>query len=114
MTEIHELEDKARQIFCEALCVAYCGKLKITRDIYKDCTDEIISYTLRLYLNQPEAPLYFIYEGTEEGFLKAFRKEMLSRQIDRAKYYKGVQTDPGYNPEYIILEYIAPNEQDRN
>lgn len=92
-----DLNNKIRNTIREALCSEYIGNFSLIKD--ED------SYTLKLDLNQHEAPLYFSYQGTEEQFLKALYNDIKSRQIDRTKYYKGVQTDPGNDSmSYIILE----------
>lgn len=91
------LNDKILKTIREALCSEYVGGFDILID--ED------SYTLKLDLNQHEAPLYFSYQGTEEGFLNFLYKDLQTRQIDRTKYYKGVQTDPGNDAfSYIILD----------
>ena len=97
-----ELEDKIRDIIRE-FCVEYIGCLCVTKEHDEGCDYNIDLYTLKMDLNQHEAPLYFSYQGTEEGFLNAFRKDFAKRRIDRTKYFKGIQTDPG-NTEYIIFE----------
>lgn len=95
------LKEKVLDVIREALCSEYIGRLDIVVD--ED------SYTLKLFLNQPEAPLYFSYQGTEEGFLNYLLKDLQQRQIDRTKYYKGVQTDPGNDDiEYIVIEVTKP------
>lgn len=91
------LNDRILKTIREALCSEYIGRFDIIKD--ED------SYTLKLDLNQHEAPLYFSYQGTEEEFLKALYKDLQVRQLDRTKYYKGVQTDPGNDAySYITLD----------
>lgn len=99
---MNNLEEKIRDIIRE-FCVEYTGGMSIVKDHDSECNYNIDTYTLKLDLNQHEAPLYFSYQGTEEGFLNAFKKDFAQRQIDRTKYYKGIQTDPGYN-EYFYIE----------
>lgn len=89
------LEDKVRDVIKEALEAEYIGNLNIVQD--ED------SYTLKLDLNQHEAPMYFSYQGTEEGFLNYLFKDLSQRQINRAKYYKGVMVDTGNNDQYYII-----------
>ena len=94
---MNNLEDKIRNVIKEALCSEYIGNLDILHD--ED------SYTLKLDLNQHEAPMYFSYQGSEEGFLDYLLRDLRQRQIDRAKYYKGIMTDTGNDDiYYIVLE----------
>lgn len=99
---MNNLEEKIKEIIRE-FCVEYIGNMSITKDHDRGCDYGVDTYTLKLDLNQHEAPLFFSYQGTEEEFLKAFRKDFSQRQIDRARYYKGIQVDPGHN-EYFIIE----------
>lgn len=95
------LEDKVRDVIKEALESEYIGNLSIVQD--ED------SYTLKLDLNQHEAPMYFSYQGTEDKFLEYLSKDLRQRQIDRAKYYKGIMVDTGNDDQYyIVLEWTKP------
>lgn len=92
---MNSLKDKVLQIIEKTFCSRYIGEL----DVIKNEND----YTLKLYLNQRESPMYFSYQGSEQGFLNRLQKELQTRQLDRVSYFKGVQTDPGENDIYIIL-----------
>ena len=92
---MNNLKDKVLKTIEEALCAKYIGDLDVINN-----DDE---YTLKLYLNQKESPMYFSYQGSERGFLNRLKKDLQTRQLDRVHYFKGVQTDPGGNDIYIIL-----------
>ena len=94
--EMNSLKDKVLKTIEEALCSRYIGDLDVIQN-----EDE---YILKLYLNQRESPMYFSYQGSEQGFLANLKKDLRQRQIDRTKYFKGVQTDPGNEDIYITLE----------
>ena len=94
---MNSLKDKVLKTIEEALCAKYIGDLDVINN-----DDE---YTLKLYLNQKESPMYFSYQGTEQGFLLNLLKDLRQRQIDRTKYFTGIQTDPGNDDIYIALEW---------
>lgn len=58
---MNNLEDKIRNVIREALCSEYIGNLDILHD--ED------SYTLKLDLNQHEAPMYFLIKEVKMVFL---------------------------------------------
>jgi hypothetical protein len=58
-----------------------------------------------LDLNQKEAPLIIIYQGTESGFYDFLYKELRSRQLDRTRYFTGEMTDPAVENNYVIFDY---------
>lgn len=58
---MNNLEDKIRNVIREALCSEYIGNLDILHD--ED------SYTLKLDLNQHEAPMYFLIKEVKKVFL---------------------------------------------
>ena len=60
-------------------------------------------YVLKLYLNQPEAPLCLNYWGSEEGFLKFIEKEIQDRRLQEVKYYTAIQTDPGNDFVHTVI-----------
>lgn len=60
-------------------------------------------YTLKLYLNQPEAPLCLNYWGTESGFLEFVEKEIRTRGLQNTKYYTAIQTDPGNDFIHVAI-----------
>lgn len=96
---MNSLKDRVLQVINNALkhwC--YTGKYDV------ECNDD--HYVLKLYLNQPEAPLYLNYWGTEDGFLKFIDKEIRTRRLPEVTYYTAIQTDPG---NYFIHTTI--NEQ---
>lgn len=92
------LKTKILNVIKEALCAEYIGELDVIK--------ENDSFILKLYLNQREAPMYFAYQGTEEEFLNYLYKDLKKRQINRAQYFKGEQTDPGeFWPNLIVLDF---------
>jgi hypothetical protein len=92
------LEDRIQQTIDGAMCTQYIGGFTL------EIEDDTL-WTLRLNLNQSEAPLSLSYEGDEDGFFRFLEKELRSRQLDRVKYYSGEQTTPGVDNHYIIYEY---------
>lgn len=92
-----DLASKIQKIIDGVMCTKYIGGFVLEID------DDL--WTLKLNLNQSEAPLSLSYEGSESGFFAFLEKELRSRQIDRVNYYKGEQTTPGIDHQYIIYEY---------
>lgn len=73
----------------------YTGKL--------DVEHEGDHYTLKLYLNQPDAPFYLNYWGSESGFMKFIHKEIRTKKLNEVKYFTAVQTDPGNDFIHIAI-----------
>ena len=92
------LEDRIQQTIDDTMCTQYIGGFIL------EIEDDTL-WTLRLNLNQSEAPLSLSYEGDEDGFFRFLEKELRSRQLDRVKYYSGEQTTPGVDNHHIIYEY---------
>lgn len=84
-----DLECKVLKTIDDALQTKYIGGFSVEHDGNL--------YTLKLELNHPEAPLYFSFEGDEESFINYLTKDLQKRQLDKVKYYKCIQTDPGNN-----------------
>jgi hypothetical protein len=90
------LKDRVLQTINKALkhwC--YTGKYDV------ECDSD--HYVLKLYLNQPEAPLCLNYWGTENGFLKFIDKEIRTRCLQDIKYYTAIQTDPGNDFIHTVI-----------
>lgn len=90
------LKDRVLQVINNALdgwC--YIGKFDI-----ENVGDK---YTLKLYLNQPDAPLYLNYWGNEDGFLKFIYNEIKNRRLQEVKYWSAIQTDPGNDFIHIAI-----------
>ena len=92
-----EIADKIYDIISSALEVKYISDF--TLDIDED------EWKLSLDLNQKEAPLIIIYQGTESGFYDFLYKELRSRQLDRTRYFTGEMTDPAVENDYVIFDY---------
>lgn len=92
-----DIIDKIEELVRKTMCVEYVSDLTLEID-----GDE---YNLLLDLNQWRAPLSIAYQGTEDGFLKYLEKEFQSRQLQKTKYFKGIQTTPGIGNQYIIFDY---------
>lgn len=92
-----EIADKIYDIINSALEVEYISDftLEIDEDEWK----------LSLDLNQKEASLTIIYQGTENGFYDFLYKELRSRQLDRTRYFTGEMTDPAVENNYVIFDY---------
>lgn len=89
--------DKIYNIINKACDAEYISEFTLTID-----EDE---WTLKLDLNQSDAPLSLSYQGTESGFYNFLEKELRSRQLARTRYYTGEMTSPGNETEYLIFEY---------
>ena len=75
---MENLEKEILEIINEAIGGKYIGGLKILIE------DDI--YELLLYLNQEMAPLVLGFQGSEYDFKEFIRKEMKTRQMERANY----------------------------
>lgn len=77
---MNELEKKVLELINTVTGSIYISTLKVIVD------DD--AYILKLTLNQEQSPMLFYYQGNESGFLKYLEKDLRSRQIERAHYYK--------------------------
>lgn len=91
-----ELKDKVlRTINCALRDSQYIGNLDVEK------IEDI--YILRLYLNQPDVPLHFSFQGEEQEFLDYLYKDFSQRQLDRVKYFTARQTDPGNDFYHVTI-----------
>ena len=81
---MNDLEEKILQIICEVYKKQYIGKLEVKKIRN--------GYSLYLYLDKEFAPLQMAADAeTAEDFLEFVRKELVSRQLIKAKYLKPVK-----------------------
>ena len=85
---MENLEKEILEIINEAIGGKYIGGLKILIE------DDI--YELLLYLNQEMAPLVLGFQGAKSDFKEFIRKEMKTRQMERADYWT---TNLSYLPD---------------
>lgn len=86
---MNELEEKILQIIRDVYKKEYIGKIKVTKLQDQD------SYILRLYMNYYDfAPIIIAADvKNAEDFLEFVRKELSSRQLIQAKFFKVVRAD---------------------
>lgn len=90
------LKNRVRQTINRALKDrVYIGDFDVTK--VED------TYVLKLYLNQPDKPLYFNYQGTEHDFLEYLYKDISQRQIDRTIYCVARSVDPGNDFYHVTI-----------
>lgn len=85
---MNDLEEKILQMICDIYKKEYIGRIKVTKLEDQD------TYILRLYLNQYDfAPIVLAADMNAEDFLEFVRKELSSRQLIQAKFFKIVKAD---------------------
>ncbi len=85
---MNELEQTILDMIEQIYKKKYIGKLKVTKIVDQD------SYILKLYMGNNEfPPIELATDGTVEDFLNFVRKELVSRQLIRNKFFKVVRAD---------------------
>mgnify|MGYP006872977366 CR=1 FL=1 len=85
---MNDLEKAVLDIIEEVYKKKYIGNIKVTKIADQE------SYILKLYMGNNEfPPIQLAADGTVEDFLNFVRKELVSRQLIRNKFFKVVKYD---------------------
>lgn len=86
MTE-QELEVAILDIVQDLYHKKYVGKLKVIKHSF--------GYQLKMWLNNPEAPITFITDSTDANtFLCYIKDELQKRHLELVEYYTGYKAEP--------------------
>lgn len=91
------LEEEILETINDAIGGKYIGQLKVFHE------DEI-GWVLLLHMNQEQAPMNFVYDGTWEQFKKYIWNEIHFRHMEIASFFQAVQELPSLIDRHGELE----------
>lgn len=91
------LEQEILDTINEAIGGKYIGQLKVFHE------DEV-GWVLLLHMNQEQAPMNFVYDGTWEQFKKFIYNELHFRKMHKASFFQAVQELPSLIDKHGELE----------
>ena len=91
------LEQEILCVINNAIGGKYIGKFKV---FYEDN----VGWVLLLHMNQEQAPMNFVYDGTWEQFKKYIWNEIHFRHMEIASFFQAVQELPSLIDRHGELE----------